>query len=121
MPDLWTPQAELPHEAFVERLHRAIAKFAQVTGVEKPLVEVELESAFRHQVRAHMAAIGHPLVGDRLYRGPALPAELGLTLDRHFLHANELAFHHPVTGAEVHVKSPLPEDLAAVVNKLKSR
>lgn len=85
------------------------------------LVEVELESAFRHQVRAHMAAIGHPLVGDRLYRGPALPAELGLTLDRHFLHANELAFHHPVTGAEVHVKSPLPEDLAAVVNKLKSR
>jgi hypothetical protein len=42
MPDLWTPVAELPHEAFVERLHRAIASFAEATGVEKPLVEVEL-------------------------------------------------------------------------------
>jgi hypothetical protein len=42
VPDLWTPVPELPHEAFVERLHRAIASFAEETGVEKPLVEVEL-------------------------------------------------------------------------------
>jgi hypothetical protein len=42
VPDLWTPVAELPHEAFVERLHRSIASFAEATGVEKPLVEVEL-------------------------------------------------------------------------------
>jgi hypothetical protein len=42
MPDLWTPVAELPHEAFVERLHRAIGSFAESTGVEKPVVEVEL-------------------------------------------------------------------------------
>ncbi len=42
MPDLWTPVAELPHEAFVERIHRAIASFAEATGVEKPVVEVEL-------------------------------------------------------------------------------
>lgn len=42
MPDLWTPVAELPHEAFVERVLRAIARFAEATGVEKPLVEVEL-------------------------------------------------------------------------------
>jgi hypothetical protein len=47
MPDLWTPVAELPHEAFVERLHRAIAGFAQATGVEKPLVEVELADTSR--------------------------------------------------------------------------
>jgi hypothetical protein len=45
MPDLWTPVAELPHEAFVERLHRAIAAFAEATGVEKPVVEVELADA----------------------------------------------------------------------------
>ena len=38
MPDLWTPVNELPHEAFVERLHRAIANFAEAMGVEKPLV-----------------------------------------------------------------------------------
>ncbi|MFL5961178.1 MAG: hypothetical protein ACJ75G_13060 [Gaiellaceae bacterium] len=47
MPELWTPVAELPHEAFVERLHRAIASFAEATGVEKPLVEVELVDTSR--------------------------------------------------------------------------
>ena len=47
MPDLWTPVAELPHEAFVERIHRAIASFAEATGVEKPLVEVELADRSR--------------------------------------------------------------------------
>jgi len=47
VPDLWTPVAEIPHEAFVERLHRAIASFAQATGVEKPLVEVELADSSR--------------------------------------------------------------------------
>jgi hypothetical protein len=47
MPELWTPVAELPHEAFVERLHRAIASFAEATGVEKPVVEVELADTSR--------------------------------------------------------------------------
>jgi hypothetical protein len=47
MPDLWTPVPELPHEAFVDRLHRAIAAFAESTGVEKPLVEVELADTSR--------------------------------------------------------------------------
>ena len=47
MPDLWTPVAELPHEAFVERLHKAIASFAEASGVEKPLVEVELADRSR--------------------------------------------------------------------------
>ena len=47
MPDLWTPVAELPHEAFVERVHRAIAAFAESTGVEKPIVEVELADTSR--------------------------------------------------------------------------
>ena len=47
MPDLWTPNAELPHEAFVERLHTAIASFAKANGVEKPVVEVELADGSR--------------------------------------------------------------------------
>ena len=47
MPDFWTPNAELPHEAFVERLHQAIASFAEANGVEKPLVEVELADTSR--------------------------------------------------------------------------
>jgi hypothetical protein len=47
VPDLWTPVPELPHEAFVDRLHRAIAAFAEATGVEKPVVEVELADSSR--------------------------------------------------------------------------
>jgi len=47
VPDLWTPVAELPHEAFVERLHKAIASFAEATGVAKPVVEVELADRSR--------------------------------------------------------------------------
>lgn len=47
MPDLWTPVAELPHDAFVERLHKAIASFAESFKVEKPVVEVELADRSR--------------------------------------------------------------------------
>ena len=47
MPDLWTPVAEMPHEAFVERLHKAITLFAETHGIEKPVVEVELADGAR--------------------------------------------------------------------------
>ena len=47
MPELWTPVPELPHEAFVERLHKAIASFAESVGVEKPIVEIELADRSR--------------------------------------------------------------------------
>jgi hypothetical protein len=47
VPDLWTPVAELPDEAFIERLHKAIAAFAEANGVEKPVVEVELADRSR--------------------------------------------------------------------------
>jgi hypothetical protein len=47
VPELWTPNADLPNEAFVDRLHKAIASFAEAAGVEKPLVEVELADSSR--------------------------------------------------------------------------
>src|SRR5262249_13719198 len=47
MPELWTPVPDLPHEAFVERLYKAIASFAEASGVEKPVVEVELSDTSR--------------------------------------------------------------------------
>ncbi len=92
------------------RVARALGDFT--------LLEVELETAFRHQVRAHLASIGHPLVGDALYRGPHAPE--GTTLGRHFLHASEVSYPDPATGAEVRVTSPLPEELAAVVGRLRA-
>jgi hypothetical protein len=47
VPDLWTPVTEMPHEAFVDRLHKAIASFAEANSIEKPVVEVELADTSR--------------------------------------------------------------------------
>jgi 23S rRNA pseudouridine1911/1915/1917 synthase len=71
------------------------------------LVRVILETGRTHQIRVHMAAIGHPLCGDRQYGGP-----MRYRLERQFLHAARLAFDHPVTGDALEVRSELPEDLA---------
>ena len=62
-----------------------------------------------HQLRVHLAAIGHPIIGDAVY-GPGRPAALG----RHALHAERLTFRHPHTGAEVTFTAPLPADMAAL-------
>jgi len=70
------------------------------------LVEVRLETGRTHQVRAHFAAIGHPLAGDPRY-GHA--GRHGLA--RQFLHSAELGFRHPITGEELAFESPLPTDL----------
>jgi 23S rRNA pseudouridine1911/1915/1917 synthase len=70
------------------------------------LVEARLETGRTHQIRAHFAAIGHPLLGDPTYGG-----ERRYGLERPFLHAQRLAFTHPATGAEMAFSSELPEDL----------
>lgn len=76
------------------------------------LLRVRLETGRTHQIRAHLRAIGHDVVGDPVY-GTA--GRLGL--ERQFLHAARLAFAHPVTGEPVDVTSPLPEDLAAALRR----
>jgi 23S rRNA pseudouridine1911/1915/1917 synthase len=78
-------------------------------------VEVRAHVARRHQVRAHLAALGHALAGDALYGGPALPG-----LGRHFLHASALALRHPTSERELRVESPLPPELAAIERALSS-
>lgn len=103
------------------RTHPAVTHYRVARNLEGfTLLEVEVERAFRHQVRAHLAVMGMPLVGDALYRGPALPESLGVGLGRHFLHASEVSFPHPATGAETRVTAPLPDDLAAVLGALKA-
>lgn len=75
-----------------------------------------LETGRTHQVRVHLAAIGHPVVGDRRY-GPRRPPG-SLTLDRPFLHAAHLGFAHPVTGAALAFDAPLPPDLQGVLSEV---
>ncbi|HET9101845.1 MAG TPA: RluA family pseudouridine synthase [Solirubrobacteraceae bacterium] len=74
------------------------------------LLRVVLDTGRTHQIRVHLAAIGHPVCGDPQY-GPAGAYGLG----RQFLHAARLALPHPVTGAPLDVSSPLPEDLVAAL------
>jgi 23S rRNA pseudouridine1911/1915/1917 synthase len=71
-------------------------------------VRCTLHTGRTHQIRVHMASVGHPLVADALYGGRPL-----LGMARQALHAQRLAFHHPVTGKALAFEAPLPEDLAA--------
>lgn len=80
------------------------------------LVECRLETGRTHQIRVHMRAIGHPIVGDERYGG-ARPA---IACPRPFLHAAELGFSHPETGDAVHFAAPLPDDLTGVLAALES-
>jgi 23S rRNA pseudouridine1911/1915/1917 synthase len=80
------------------------------------LLEVELETGRTHQIRVHLAAIGHPVVGDRAYSRRVDP----VAVTRIFLHAARLQFVHPRTGEEIVVESPLPEDLSASLTELVS-
>jgi 23S rRNA pseudouridine1911/1915/1917 synthase len=93
--------------------YRVLARYTHPEDVT--LVECRLETGRTHQVRVHLAAIGHPVVGDARY-GDTRPS-LGAT--RPFLHAAALAFAHPGTGERCRFESPLPPDLEAVLVPLR--
>jgi 23S rRNA pseudouridine1911/1915/1917 synthase len=93
----------------------AYATEAEYTVPAVSLVRCELETGRTHQIRVHLQAIGHPVVGDAAYGG----SRPGLVLDRPFLHATALEFAHPVTGVIVRVEEPLPAELTAVLAALR--
>jgi 23S rRNA pseudouridine1911/1915/1917 synthase len=78
------------------------------------LLEVSLQSGRTHQIRVHMAAIGHPVVGDARYGTP----DRRLGAGRFFLHAYRLAFDHPVGGARMEFSAALPPDLEGYLAEL---
>jgi 23S rRNA pseudouridine1911/1915/1917 synthase len=95
--------------------HEAITHFELLEALaEASLLRVRLETGRTHQIRAHLLAIGHPVLGDPEYGGRALDG-----LARQFLHAERLAFTHPVTGEPIDLRSPLPDDLGAALARLK--
>lgn len=82
------------------------------------LLELEMKGGIRHQARALLHHIGHPIVRDKVYR-ISFPAGL-IPAGRHFLHASFLGFAHPVTGERLSLSSGLPEDLAGLLISLRS-
>jgi 23S rRNA pseudouridine1911/1915/1917 synthase len=84
------------------------------------LLTCRLETGRTHQVRVHLAAIGHPVIGDGRYgrgRSTTVGSWRPLPADRPFLHARALGLRHPVTGAAMRWESPLPADLVAVLGR----
>jgi 23S rRNA pseudouridine1911/1915/1917 synthase len=92
--------------------YRVVRRFDD--PVPTTLVECRLETGRTHQIRVHLSAIGHPVVGDADYGGRRQPVDA----PRPFLHAAHLALDHPVTGERLAFDSPLPADLVAVLDGL---
>jgi len=75
------------------------------------LLRAQLHTGRTHQIRIHLASVGHPVMGDDTYGGGGGRKMVGLESKRHFLHAAWLQFNHPITGAPMDIRSPLPDDL----------
>ncbi|MEJ7759895.1 MAG: RluA family pseudouridine synthase [Gemmatimonadaceae bacterium] len=75
------------------------------------LLRAHLHTGRTHQIRVHLASIGHPVMGDDVYGGGGGRRIAGLAPKRHFLHAAWLAFQHPITGVPMDIRSSLPDDL----------
>ena len=96
------PRAAVTHFEVAEALPR------------ESLLEVRLETGRTHQIRVHLASIGHPVVGDERYGG-----QHRYGLERQFLHSAKLELVHPFTGRPLRFESELPEDLAAALSKAR--
>lgn len=114
-------RSAVSHYTVLERIESRFGKFT--------LVSVRIETGRTHQIRVHLASIGHPVVGDTLYGAPGTmkaglqrkksdPEPETLALDRNFLHAAELEFAHPITGKPLALKAALPEELQQFRNQL---
>jgi 23S rRNA pseudouridine1911/1915/1917 synthase len=125
-------RSAVTHYEVRERVASTYGKFA--------LLDVHIETGRTHQIRVHMASIGHPVVGDTLYgaagvlrsakagrkaswkptASPSHEAQLpALSLDRNFLHAAAIEFTHPRTGKPLSLTAPLPELLTSYLKKLR--
>jgi 23S rRNA pseudouridine1911/1915/1917 synthase len=103
------------HYRVVRRLDTKFGKFT--------LLDVKIDTGRTHQIRVHVAAMGHPVVGDTMYGAPAQARGKSavIVLKRNFLHAAELEFRHPRTGETVALKTELPAELREFLEKVESQ
>jgi 23S rRNA pseudouridine1911/1915/1917 synthase len=113
-------------EKISTRARRARSAVTRVTWARElpglTLIRVAIATGRTHQIRVHLSAIGHPIVGDALYGGVhkrvANDIRAVLRLTRPFLHAERLAFTHPRTGERMAFEAPLPPDLLSVLEDI---
>jgi 23S rRNA pseudouridine1911/1915/1917 synthase len=106
-------RAAVTHYRIVRRLDTKFGKFS--------LLDVKIDTGRTHQIRVHVAAMGHPVVGDTTYGAPrqARGKNAVIALPRNFLHAAELEFWHPRTGGTITLKSQLPQELQEFLSRLE--
>ncbi len=100
--------------------HWSVLARGTAAGSAFTLLRCQLETGRTHQIRVHMASIGHPLLGDPLYGGNGTrfgALHQSLILGQ-CLHAGELTFTHPRTGENMHFSAPMPQEMAAVCQKI---
>jgi 23S rRNA pseudouridine1911/1915/1917 synthase len=107
----------------------AITHWKVLRNIESPwgkfsLLEVKIETGRTHQIRVHLASIGHPVVGDTLYGAPrsirsTQAGAPSVSLPRNFLHAAALQFHHPATGKLLSFEQPLPPELVQFLRQIE--
>jgi 23S rRNA pseudouridine1911/1915/1917 synthase len=104
-------RAAVTHYRVVRRLDTKFGKFT--------LLDVKIDTGRTHQIRVHVATMGHPVVGDTTYGAPAQARGKSavIVLKRNFLHAAELEFRHPRTAQTIALKSELPEELQQFLRK----
>ncbi|MGA7108449.1 MAG: RluA family pseudouridine synthase [Terracidiphilus sp.] len=118
-------RSAVSHYEVVRKLSTRFGKFT--------LVRVRIETGRTHQIRVHMASIGHPVVGDTLYGAAGQLTEQAdakthrsvnkperLRLGRNFLHSAQLEFEHPTSGKTLNLEAPLPKELEEFLQKLES-
>ena len=99
--------------AIVENGKNAVTQYRVVSRFKScDLLDVTIKTGRTHQIRVHMASIGHPIMGDYMYKGSVAG------LSRQFLHASELEFKHPVSDEYMTIKSDIPEDLSSFMSLL---
>jgi 23S rRNA pseudouridine1911/1915/1917 synthase len=101
-----------------DHARRAVTHFRVLERFSRTsLLEVRLETGRTHQIRAHLAAIGHPVCGDPSYGGRECGRRLGL--QRQFLHSFRLMFSHPASGELLSCESKPPVDLRPILDVAK--
>jgi 23S rRNA-/tRNA-specific pseudouridylate synthase len=94
----------------------AITRYRRIGGSRAlSLLEIEMKSGVMHQIRAHLALVGHPIVADTLY-GAGQTDNFGLR--RHFLHAYKLTLLHPNDGGSLTIEAELPKELSDLLARL---